>query len=271
MAFASNSPRLMHEFKSQLAATFSVKLFGKLSSFIGWTINISDQTIKIDQRSYARALLQEHGLEQANAVHTPLPIDADITPKKENEPALNHKDHARYRSMVGGLLYLAVGTRPDISFAVSVLARQVHKPAARHLSYLKRILRYIAGTVTLGLEYPRSVQTLSPLSIAAHVDADWGGCRATRKSTTGYVITINGAPIVWRTRRQTIIALSSAESEYIALSECAKHLSWIRKLFWEVANKESWHEEVKFKETCVSIYSTAAKSMAQNKHVSARG
>ena len=177
-------------------------------------------------------------MESANAVHTPLPVNADITYKKEDEEQLSSSQHSSYRSIIGGLLYLSVGTRPDISYSVSALARHCHAPTKRHMSLVKRVLRYVAGTVTLGLKYPRSGQTLSPRSIAVHVDADWGGCKDTRRSTTGYVITINGTPIAWRTRRQTIIALSSAESEYIALSECGKHITWSRKLYWEVASKE---------------------------------
>ena len=204
-------------------------------------------------------------------LYTPLPVNADVTPKKPEEQILDCDNHSRYRSLVGGLLYLSVSTRPDISFSVSALARQVHAPTKRHSAYLKRILRYIAGTISLGLNFPRSAGTLSPNSIAAHVDTDWGVCRETRRSTTGYVITINGPPILWRTRRQTIIALSSAQSEYIAMSDCAKHLSWTRKLFWEVAKKEPWHEEVKHKETSLATDSTAAKSLAENMNVSARG
>ena len=271
IALSSNSPRLMKEFKTRLSATFSVKLFGQLKSFVGWTINITGSHIKVDQRSYARQLLQEHGMDQANAVYTPLPQNADITPKREDESILPRDQHSLYRSIIGGLLYLSVGTRPDISFSVSVLARHCHAPTRRHMLYLKRVLRYVAGTVTLGLSYPRSGQTLSPRSIAVHVDADWGGCKETRRSTTGYIITINGTPIAWRTRRQTIIALSSAESEYIALSDSGKHITWSRKLYWEVANKEPWREEISFDASRIFIDSTAAMSLATNKQISARG
>ncbi len=91
------------------------------------------------------------------------------------------------------------------------------------------------------------------------------------RCTTGYVITINEAPIVWRTRRQTIIALSSAESEYVALSDCAKYLSWTRKLYWEVAKKEPWTERVSFDVRRVYCDSTAAKSLTETKKISVRG
>ncbi len=94
----------------------------------------------------------------------------------------------------------------------------------------KRILRFVAGTVHYGLKLPYLVH-LSPQSLEASVDADWGGCRETWKSTSGSIIGINKSPVVWKSRKQTIVATSSAESEYIALYDCVKQVSWIRKLF----------------------------------------
>ena len=181
IAFSSTSPNLMERVKSKLSATFSVKIFGQLKSFVGRNVNITDSYIKVDQRSYARKLLQEHGMESANAVHTPLPVTADVTYKKEDEEQLSSSQRTSYRYIIGVLLYLSVGTRPDISYSVSALARHCHAPTKRHMSLVKRILRYVAGTVTLGLKYPRSGQTLSPRSIAVHVDADWDGCKDTRR------------------------------------------------------------------------------------------
>jgi len=155
IAFSSNSPRLMNKFKAALSATFSVKLFGQLKSFVGWSINISHEFIKVDQRSYAKALLEEHEMASANGVHTLLPNNADLTPKREDENMLSTEQHSRYRSIIGGLLYLSVGIRPDISFSILVLARHCHEPTKRHMVYLKCILRYVVGTVTFGLTYPR--------------------------------------------------------------------------------------------------------------------
>ena len=145
IAFSSNSPHLMQKFKSKLYATFSVKLFVPHTSFVGWTINITDNFIKIDQRSYGRKLFQEHGIESANSVHTPLPLSSDITYKRENEEQLSSSQHSSYRSIIE-ILYLSVGTRPDISYSVSALARHCHAPTKRHMSLVKRVLRYVART-----------------------------------------------------------------------------------------------------------------------------
>ena len=172
--------------------------------------------------------------------------------------------------MIGSLLYLAVCTRPNISFSVAVLARQVHTPISRNLALVKRIMRYVAGTSDFGLLYPRSCPVV-PQSLHASADADWGGCKETRKSNSGWVIAIYGTTIVWRTRKQSIIANSSAESEYMALFDCAKDVCWMRKLFWEMSVKEPWPEKgMYFEPTTVQIDSSSANSLALNKQVSSR-
>ena len=269
LAFASNSVSLMSEFKTCLSAEFDVKLYGKLTSFIGWNISYHSDGIKIDQRGYAKDILEQSGMLYANPTATPLPKNADLSPANENDYLLSEKNHAAYRSIIGGLLYLATCTRPDLSFSVSVLARHLHQPTIRHLSLLKRVLRYLKGTVELGIKY-KSSKKLTLLSLDAHVDADWAGCKETRKSTTGFIICINDAPIIWKTKKQSMIALSSAEAEYIALSECSKQISWLRKLFWEVFNKSAWNDDEKFNATNIKVDSTAAISMATNDQVSAR-
>ena len=269
LAFASNSHSMLNELKQNLSATFDVKLFGELRSFIGWNICRTPRGVKVDQRGYARSLLKRFGLDEANAVLSPLPEHADVLGAGPDDDMLTPKAHAEYRSAIGGLLYLAVSTRPDLSYSVTVLARQLHAPTMRHMVLLKRVLRYVAGTVTLGLWYRRS-GPLSSTSLAAFADADWGGCKDTRRSTTGYIISINKAPILWKSRRQTVIALSSAESEYVALSECAKTLSWVRKLFWEIAHQRQWCESYSFPSTGIAMDSTAAQALATNEQVSGR-
>ncbi len=162
---------------------------------------------------------------------------ADLLPMYENKGTLDTTVHNKYRSLIRILLYLAVCTRPDVSFSVSVLARQVHNPTPRNFSYLRRILRYISGTVNMSLKYHRS-DHVQPQSLRAHVDADCGGCHDTRKSTSGLIIDGSGTPIVWRTRKQTLVATLSGETEYVAVFDCAKHLCWMNNLFLEMAHEK---------------------------------
>ena len=132
--------------------------------------------------------------------------------------------------MIGGLSYLATCTRPDLTFTVSALARYLHDPSYYHLCHAKRVMRYVAGTKNYGIFYP--ARPLTSLTMDASVDSDWGADVETRRSVTGFVVTINGSPIYWRSKRQTIVSLSSGEAEYMALSSCAREVTWLRKLFF---------------------------------------
>ena len=264
--FATNNRELLDQLKFKLSAKFDVKFYGSLTSFMGWNITHAPQGLKLDQTENARSLLKTCGMGHCKAVSSPLPIGAGLLPTSPHEQLLSKRDHQAYRAIVGGLLYLSVCTRPDLSFLTSALARQMHSPCDRHFKYLKRILRYVAGTLEYGLFYPRLPCT--PSSIGAAFDADWGGDIETRRSTTGYLIAINGSPLYWQSKRQTVVTLSSAEAEYVALSTCAKTISWFRNLYWEICHQTSWVEGTSFDPTRIAIDSTAAQSLASNSTIS---
>lgn len=267
MSFVSNSLSLLEELKSKLKATFDIKLFGSLKTFIGWEVSLQDSGIKISQRRYTNELLRKYGLHQSNAAFTPLPAEGDFSPAHLHENSLSTSEHRNYRTVIGELLYLAVSTRPDISFSVSVLARQVHNPTARHFLQVKRILRYLSGTRDQVLFYP---STEARDTVGAFVDADWAGCVDTRQSTTGYIITLGHSPVSWRSQRQTVVALSSAEAEYIALSSCGKELTWMRRIYSELTTRTPYSECSCLKPSNVREDNTAAISLACNDVISTR-
>lgn len=271
MKFVSNSKRMLEHFKKKLAETFDVKLFGTISSFIGWEIHHNPDGIKITQVRYLETLLAKHGLSEANGAWSPLPTDANLTKACEEDILLSRPQHANYRATIGELLYLSVCTRPDISFAVNALARNVHAPTLRHLGYVKRILRYLAGTRNLGVLYPSGKGGASTYyNIKAYADSDWAGDHDSRKSTSGLLVCMNGSPVFWKSRRQTVTALSSAEAEYIALSSCAKELVWIRRLVWELTNLQPYSKDAVVPTTSLYTDNTAAISMALRDQISAK-
>ena len=133
-----------------------------------------------------------------------------------------------YREAVGSLLYLATCTRPDISYAVSVVSQSLSKPTRTHWEKVKRIFRYLKGTSELGILYKHG---LNSDRLIAYSDADYAGDIVTRRSTSGFVCMFMGGPVSWSSQRQRSVALSTTESEYIAASEAAKEIVWFARLF----------------------------------------
>ncbi len=117
-------------------------------------------------------------MENANGLNTPLPTTANVLPAQDNEQVRQSSENKQFRSLIGSLMYLAC-IKPDISFAVAVLARHVHASTMRHLPIVRKALCYVAGMVNYGLAYPRPVKTTAK-SIRAHCDADCGGCKENR-------------------------------------------------------------------------------------------
>lgn len=136
-----------------------------------------------------------------------------------------------YREMLGCLLYLSTRTRPDIASAVNMLARQSNNPSTSSLSGIKRVLRYLKGTEDFGLFFEKRN---SNEDLLAHSDADWAGDTTDRKSTSGMIICMDGNAVVWQSRKQSSVALSSSEAECLAVSECTKELMWLRSLLGEL-------------------------------------
>lgn len=170
-------------------------------------------------------------MNQCNATITPMSVDADIRPATEDDEALSSSDVSLYRRQIGELLYLTVCTRPEMFFAVCALAGSLHAPTNRHIRMIRRELRYLSATKALGLWY---MNNQNKFCAQAYSDSDWSRCKFTRHSRTGFVVNVNNTPVSWKSIRQSIIALSSAEAEYIALSTPSKELTWIRRFCWEM-------------------------------------
>src|SRR5579859_2376507 len=217
-----------------LGERFNMKDLGIARRFLGMEIEYrNDGSIKIHQNRYIQQLLKRHGLRDCNSVTTPLDTSVKLSSiTKDEAPA----DPREYASIVGGLMFAACVTRPDIMCAVGQLSQFLNNPSSKHISAAKRVLRYLQGTSSLGITYRPP-----PLRLQGYSDADWAGDMDTRKSTTGYVVMLNNGAIAWKSRRQPTVALSTMESEYMALTEATKELKWIRTLLAELSysNKNS--------------------------------
>jgi hypothetical protein len=155
------------------------------------------------------------------------PVEED--PTHEELDYLKEHDVAKnYPKLVGALLYLSTCTRPDLSFAVYQLTRFMSAPRMAHYKALKRVLRYLKGTVNFGLHYTKNKNAFCKL--VGFSDADWAGDKTTRKSTTGYVFMICMGAISWKATGQGSVALSSAEAELVALAKTVQHALWLLRL-----------------------------------------
>ena len=174
-------------------------------------------------------MLNKFGFEQCKAVNTPVTSGTKLL-KATDESGLT--DATLYQSAVGSLLYLSGLTRPDIAYAVNNVAHFCSRPTMEHWIALKRIFRYLKGTSEYGLVY---FNNKDENILAAYSDADWAGDLNDRKSTSGYISMLSGGAVCWKSRKQTCVALSTAEAEYVALANAAQEVIWMRQLM-EILN-----------------------------------
>ena len=168
-------------------------------------------------------------MKDCNPVSTPVDISLKLTPANEEDDCM---DQPQYQSAIGSLMYLSVSTRPDISYAVSSLARYSSKPTKQHWTALKRLLRYLKGTTKYGILFSKEATS----QCIGFSDADWAGDVSDRKSTSGYVFMLSGGAVSWSSKKQKCVALSTAEAEYVALSSASQESIWLRQLMTELGN-----------------------------------
>lgn len=140
-----------------------------------------------------------------------------------------------YRQLVGSLMYLAVATRPDICYAIGMVSRYLEDPKMVHECAVKRILKYIKGTIDFGILYSNN----GDHRLCGFSDADFGGDVETRKSTSGYAFLLNNGIISWCSSRQKCVSLSTTESEYVSASDAVKELVWLNQFFNEILPESS--------------------------------
>ncbi len=224
LLLAADQEEKLKKMKQELATRFKMKDMGPLHFLLGVKISKVPNGLRLDQESYLRQLVQKFGLEDAKPTATP------AVPNGSSEDGTTtaemFADKTAYQRLVGSLLYAAVVTRPDVAHAVSYVCRFTSEPTQQHWVAAKRILRYLKGTITLGLVYTKQKHQ----ELIGYVDADWGGDRVTRRSTTGYVFVMGGAAVSWLSKRQPIVTLSSTEAEYVALASATTQTVWLRRL-----------------------------------------
>ncbi|GJU38218.1 retrovirus-related pol polyprotein from transposon TNT 1-94 [Tanacetum coccineum] len=196
-----------------------MSMMGQMSFFLGLQISQSPRGIFINQSKYASEIVKKYDLHSTNSVDTPM-----IENKKLDEDLQGKQiDAIVYRGMIGSLMYLT-SSRPDLNHAVCLCARYQAKPTEKHLQAVKRIFRYLNGTINMGLWYSKDTD----MSLTAYADADHAGCQETRRSTPGSAQFLGDELVSWSSKKQKCTAISSTEAEYIALSGCCSQILWMR-------------------------------------------
>ncbi|KAL8120428.1 hypothetical protein AgCh_017563 [Apium graveolens] len=220
-----NNNIFVNDFVSQLARRFSIKDLGSLHHFLGVEVISTKMGLLLSQHRYIVDLLDQFHMTGAKEVSTPLNISEVLTLVDGSRPI----DATPYHKLIGSLQYLAI-TRPDVSFAINKLSQSMHSPTEIHWQAVKRVLRYLKGTLHHGLFLTRN----SPLTLTAFSDSDWGGVHDQGRSTTAYVLYLGPNIISWRSARQKSVSRSSTEAEYKALANAATEIMWVQNILNEL-------------------------------------
>ncbi|XP_019255434.1 PREDICTED: uncharacterized protein LOC109234046 [Nicotiana attenuata] len=216
----------IHTLKQFLDSESKIKDLGSLHYFLGIEVTSHSSGVLLNQKKFVHDLLKEYNCLDVAPVISPL--------------ELNHKLHVnvgdllpqpdKFRSLVGKLLFLT-HTRPDICFGVQHLSQFLKAPRVPHMHAALHMLRYLKGTLDLGLFYSSSRN----FSVQAYSDNDWAACPDTRRSVTGFCIFLGDSLIGWKSKKQLVVSLSSAEAEYRALRKVVVELTWLSRLLHDIS------------------------------------
>nr|GEY42344.1 ribonuclease H-like domain-containing protein [Tanacetum cinerariifolium] len=197
---------------------------GAVNYFLGIFAVRHSTCLFLSQKKYALQLLEHAHMVNYNPSRTPVDSDAKIGP--DGVPV---QDPTLYRSLAGELQYLTF-TRPDFYYAIQQVCLDMHNPREPHFAALKRVLRYVQGTLDFGLH----LYTSTTISLVGYTNADWAGCPSTSRSTSGYCVFLGDNLLSWSSKRQHTISRSSAEAEYQGVANVVAETSWIRNLLREL-------------------------------------
>ncbi len=241
------------EYKEIMTKKYKMTDKGDVEWILGIKIerNETERTIMMSQVQYIEDLLKCFGQENSKEDSTP-ELHGHILSRADcptDEDEIEAMKRVPYRAAIGKLSYLASTTRPDITHAVHQVSQYQNNPGRSHWEAVKKIIRYLKGTKEMKLTYHCenlfSLTDLTPSNfhLSVYTDSDWGGNHNDGTSTTGYLVQINGQTISWGSKKQHSVALSTAEAEYMALTEGAKELLWQQTLLLEILHMCAGQEE----------------------------
>ncbi|KAI0502061.1 hypothetical protein KFK09_017006 [Dendrobium nobile] len=242
-----NNDAAIRHLLTQLKQQFALKQLGDISLFLGIQVTRTKHGFFLSQAHYATKILNDAGYKDCKAAPTP------ITPvNHQQKPNLQpHSDPSLYRRLAGSLQYLSI-TRPDIAYATNRVCQHMQTPTEQDFHDLKRLLRYIKGTLTYGLPI-----THGSLDLRTYSDADWASDTTDRKSVSGFCTFLGPNLISWTVKKQATVAKSSTEAKYRSLSAAASDVIWLRRLAAEL-------QLIQQSPTTIHCDNTSAMAIAKN-------
>ncbi|KAD3337124.1 hypothetical protein E3N88_32644 [Mikania micrantha] len=245
--FGSTKQSMCEQFSKLMSSKFEMSALSELKTFLGLQVKQTPHGTFIHQSKYVKDLLNKFDMNDCKIISTPMATSPGICSDDNGEPV----DQTLYRCMIGSLMYLTA-SRPDIMYATCVCARYQSAPKQSHLSFVKRILRYLKGTPVLGIWYPAN----QICKLVGFTDSDYAGCSLTRKSTSGGCQFFAGCLVSWQSKKQTSVSNSTAEAEYIAAAHCTAQILWLQYQLLDFGITEL--------KTPLLIDSEAAKNIIKN-------
>lgn len=223
MLICCKNIKKVKDVKQILSNRFNMKDIGKVNNYIGITIDYEPKKgiMTLSQEKYIDSLAKKYDLEYAKLYNTPMETNLKL------DPAIQIDETIQFGNLIGELLYISTGTRPDIAFSVNYLSRFQSCFNSNHYKYALRILKYLYSTKNLKLTFNKNNYCEI---IDCYVDSDWAGDTNDRKSNTGYVIRIFSNVVYWKTHKQCSVTKSSTFAEYVALSEAVTEVNYIRNM-----------------------------------------
>ena len=232
-----NDDDMCDEVVRTIASEFEITDMGTPTRLLGMRVRRSptDASISLDQEAYIAELLKRHHMDECHPATLPHQPGLHLSKRMCPTTAEETEEMARvpYGELVGGLLWLAINTRPDIKQAVSVLCRFVKNPGRRHWAAAELILHYLQGTRTLGLLYSRNDRNAH---LEGYADSDFANDPDKSRSVSAYVIMMANGPVAWKSKLQSSVATSSVHDEYVALYEAVREVVWLRQLLRELGH-----------------------------------
>ncbi|UZJ57449.1 hypothetical protein CBS101457_006769 [Exobasidium rhododendri] len=269
MIITASTLEQVQQIKDDFHRQFKIVDGGPVSYILGLQVSHDSQYLEISQASYIKKIVERYGLAKSAPVATPLPLNFNME-EADKAPALPPSLKLVYQSIIGAVMYAAMGTRVDIAFTAQLLSRKLQSPTSGHLIMAKHLLRYLNSTAAYSLKYHIGINRDSNGQLVTYCDADYAGDKATARSTGGVLTTFNSGIITWMSRRQDCVATSSLESEYIVLCDGAKETAWMRRLLEHFGLKPSGPTTIHADNQGANAYAKDTQFHRRTKHINVR-